>query len=142
MATIAEVKKIFENQLQAIFTLDQALAEERSALRRIAFAEGRPLTEVEVKRRKEIAATRGELAEAMEALGLDTVNALENASDVDSLLSKIDIVNQQLKDDLDSLKELEDKAAKVAAVASGMTQVIGKLLSFKAALLNGLPRVI
>jgi len=134
MKTIAEVKKGFENELQAIFSLDQALAEERSAIRRIAFAEGRLLTDSEVNRRKEIAATRGELAEAMEALGLDTVNALENASDVDSLLSKIDIVNQQLKDDLDSLKELEDKAAKVEAVANGMAQVVEGLLSFKTAL--------
>lgn len=134
MTTIAEVKKSFEKELQAIFSLDQALAEERSAIRRIAFAKGRPLTDSEVNRRKEIAATRGELAEAMEALGLDTVNALENASDVDSLLSKINIVNQQLEDDLDRLKKMADKAAKVEAVANGMAQVVKKLLSFKAAL--------
>lgn len=134
MTTIAEVKKSFESELLAIFSLDQSLAEERSAIKRIAFAEGRPLTDSEVKHRKGIAATRGELAEGMEALGLDTVNALEESSDVDLLLSKIDIVNQQLKDDLDRLKNLEDKAAKVEAVASGMAQVVEKLLSFKAAL--------
>jgi len=134
MTTIAEVKESFENELQAIFSLDQALAEERSALRRVAFAEGRPLTDEEVQRRKEIVATRGELAEAMEALGLDTVNALENASDVDSLLSKIALVNQQLEDDLDRLRQLEEKVAKVEAVASGMAQVINNLLSLKTAL--------
>lgn len=131
MITIAEVKTIFEYELQAIFSLDQALAEERSAIRRKAFAEGRPLTNVEVKRRKEIAATHGELAEAMEALSLDTVNALESASDVDLLLSKIGVVNQQLKDDLDRLKQLEDKVAKAEAVVSGMAQVVEKLLSLK-----------
>lgn len=134
MTTIAEVKESFESELLAIFSLDQALAEERSALRRMAFAEGRPLTDKEVQRRKEIVATRGELAEAMEALGLDTVNALENASDVDSLLSKIAMVNQQLKDDLDRLRQLEEKVAKAEAVASGMAQVINNLSSLKKAL--------
>lgn len=134
MTTIAEVKESFESELLAIFSLDQALAEERSALRRMAFAEGRPLTDKEVQRRKEIVATRGELAEAMEALGLDTVNALENASDVDSLLSKIAMVNQQLEDDLDRLRQLEEKVAKAEAVASGMAQVINNLSSLKKAL--------
>lgn len=134
MTTIAEVKSSFENELQAISSLDQTLAEERSAIKRGAFAEHRTLTDVEIKRRKEIAATRGDLAEAMETLGLDIINALENASDVDVLISKIRIVNQQLKDDLDGLKQLEEKVAKVKAVANGMAKVIKKLLSFKASM--------
>lgn len=131
MTTIAEVKASFEDQLQAIFVLDQTLSAERSALKRKAFAEGRPLTADEVKRRKEIAATRGELAEAMEVLALDTVDALENSSDVDKLLSNINAVNQQLKDDLDRLKKIEENAAKVEAVAKGLASVTGKLLDLK-----------
>ena len=131
MTTIAEVKASFEEQLQTIFALDQTLAAKRSALKRKAFAEGRQLTDDEVKRRKEIAATRGELAEAIEALALDTVDALENASDVDKLLSNIKIVNQQLKDDLDRLKQIEENAAKAEAIAKGMAEVIGKLLDLK-----------
>jgi hypothetical protein len=134
MTTIAEVKETFETELQAIFFLDQTLAEERSAIKMKAFAEDRPLTDEEVSRRKEIAATRGELAEAMEALALDTVNALENASDVDDLLSNIKAVNQQLKDDLDRFKQLEETAAKAEAVAKGMAGVIEKLLSLKTSL--------
>ena len=131
MTTIAEVKEAFEAELYAIFSLDQTLAEERSAIKRKAFVEGRPLTADEVERRKEIVATRGELAEAMEVLGLDTVNALENASDVDALLDSIGVVNQQLADDLERLKQIEEKAKKAEAVAKGLVEVTTKLLSLK-----------
>lgn len=131
MTTIAEVKESFETELHAIFALDQVLAAERSSLKRKAFVEGRKLTAEEVKRRKEIAATRGELAEAMEALALDTVDALESASDVDSLLANIGAVNQQLKDDLDRLKQLEKNVAKVEKVAKGMARVVEKLIGLK-----------
>lgn len=136
MATIAEVKASFETALQDIFLLDQTLAAERSALNRKAFAEGRPLTAREIERRKEIAATRGELAEAIEALALDTVAALENASDVDVLIARISAVNQNLQDDLDRLKKIEDRVAKVEAVANGLASVVGKLFDFKAVLVG------
>lgn len=134
MTTITELRDAFEAELHAIFSLDQTLAEERSAIKRKAFEEGRPLTAGEVERRKEIAATRGELAEAMEVLGLDTVDALEEASDVDKLLSSIGAVNQQLEDDLERLKKLEEKAKKAEAVAKGLAEVTSKLLSLKTAL--------
>lgn len=136
MVAIADVKKSFETELQAIFSLDQMLAAERSAIKRKAFSEGRVLTKEEINRRKEIAATRGELAEAMESLALDTVEALENASDVDKLLSSIGAVNQQLKDDLDRLQQIQESAAKVEAVAKGMTKVIANLVNFKKTLLS------
>lgn len=131
MTTIAEVKTLFENQLQAIFLLDQTLSAERSALKRKAFAENRQLTADEITRRKEISGTRGELAEAMKALALDTVDALENSSDIDALLIDIETVNQQLKDDLDRLKKIEENAAKVEAVAKGLASVTDKLLDLK-----------
>jgi len=131
VTTIAEVKESFETELHAIFSLDQALAAERSALKRKAFIEGRKLTAEEVKRRKEVAVTRGELAEAMEVLALDTVDALENASDVDNLLANIGAINQQLTDDLDRLKQLEKNVAKVEKIAKGMAEVVDKLLSLK-----------
>ena len=131
MTTIAEVKESFETELHNIFALDQELAAERSALKRKAFAEGRKLSDKEVKRRKEIAATRGELAEAMETLALDTVNALESASDVDKLLAHIGAVNQQLKDDLYRLKQLVENVEKVEKVAKGMAGVVEKLLDLK-----------
>lgn len=131
MTTIAEVKESFETELHAFFALDQVLAAERSALKRKAFVEGRKLTAEEVKRRKEIAATRGELAEAMETLALDTVDALESASDVDNLLANIGAVNQQLQDDLDRLKQFEENVAKVEKIAEGMVGVVDKLLGLK-----------
>jgi hypothetical protein len=134
MATIKEIKQSFETELLAIFSLDQSLAEERSAIKRLAFAQGRALTATEVQRLKQIAATRGELAEAIEDLGLDTVNALESVSDIDLLLSKIGIINQQLKDDLDHLKTIEDKAAKAQVVANGLLEIVDKLKSLKMSL--------
>jgi len=134
MTTIAEVKDVFETALQAINLLDQALADERKALKRNAFAEGRPLTDEEVIHRKEIVATRVKLADAMEVLALDTVDALENSSDVGQLIHNINAVNFQLENDLERLKQTEATAAKAAAVAGGMVSVVHKLLGFKAKL--------
>ncbi|WP_461535242.1 hypothetical protein [Spongorhabdus nitratireducens] len=134
MTTIAEVRECFEIELHAIFALDQALAAERSALKRKAFAQSRKLTDQEVKRRKEIVATRVELAEAIEALALDTVDALENASDVDSLLANIGAINQQLEDDLDHLKQLQKNAEQAQKVAEGMAAVVDKLIALKGVL--------
>ena len=127
MATIDEVKAAFEEQLQTIYVLDQSLGAERAELLRRAFKEGRALSDQEVKRRKEIASTRQELADALRILGLETVGALESASDVDSLLAEIEAINLQLKDDLDHLHNIAKYAGKVAKFASGMALVLEKL---------------
>ena len=104
MATIAEVRDAFETALAAIEELDQTLAAESKRIKGQAFDESRALNDAEVKRRKSISATRMELADSLEDLGLSTIDALENADDIDSLINVINATNQQLEDDLDHLK--------------------------------------
>ena len=127
MATIKEVRKAFEDELQAIFALDQHLSAERTAIKRKAFLKDRLLTDAEVAHRKEIAATRQELSEALRTLALETVDALEDASDVASLLAEINVVNQQLADDLARLKNMAEHADRATKVAAGLASVAEKL---------------
>ena len=131
MATIAEVQANFKTQLDAIEQLDQKLAAERKSIQTQAFMANRPMTAEEIARRKEIAATRGELGDAMETLSLDTASALNEASDVDTLIANLNSINQGLQDDLDKLQKLADTAAKAAAVASGMASIVTNLVSLK-----------
>lgn len=116
--TIATVRAAFQEQKDAITELDAALAKELKQLKVGAFRAGRKLTAAEVSRRKEIAVTRRDLGEALSDLGLDTLDALDNASDLDDLLDEIKAVNSQLEDDLERLKSIEHHAEIVANVAA------------------------
>lgn len=127
MATIAEVRNSFETALAAIEELDQTLAAETKRIRGQAFDEGRALNGAEVNRRKSIAATRMELADALEDLGLGTIDALENADDIDSLINVINATNQQLEDDLDHLKIMVEYAVTAAKVADGLAKAATQL---------------
>lgn len=134
MATIEEVKQVFEQKQQIIFSLDQGLAAERAALKRRAFREGRPMSYEEVARRKEISSTRLELAEALRVLALEKVEELENADDVDALLAEIEAINQQLADDLAHLNQLAEYADKAAKVTAGFAKLAEKLADFRPSL--------
>ena len=136
MATINEVRATFDAARAEISALDQALAAERTTIRRAAFHEGRPLTHAEIARRKEIAATRTKLAEALEALALSTIDALENADDLDNLLHSINSVNQQIDDDLARLTGLVDYAETAAKVVEGIAKSVEKLSEFRPNLLG------
>ena len=136
MTTIKEVTASFEEGLRAISVLDQTLAAEHSALKRNAFLEKRELTAEQVKRREEISATRGKLTEAMETLALDTVNALENASEVDRLLGSIEQINQQIQGDLDHLEKIEENAAKIRSVAESLASIVSSLSGFRSSLIE------
>ena len=136
MATIEEVRAEFEARRADISELDQALAAERKAIRRTAFHAGRSLTPDEIGRRKEIAATRLELAESLEALSLSTIDALENAEDLDDLLHAISSVNQQLDDDLTRLQDLVEHSEAAARVADGIANAAAKLAEFRPTLIG------
>ena len=136
MATIEEVRAAFDAGRAEISALDQALAAERTAIRRAAFHAGRPLTPEEIARRKEIAAARFELAESLEALALSTIDALENAEDLDDLLHAINSVNQQIDDDLARLQDLVDHAEAAAKVADGIAKAAEKLAQFRPTLVG------
>lgn len=127
MATIAEVRESFETAFAAIAVLDQTLAAESKMIKRRAFKEGRPLEDVEIARRKAIAATRMELGDALQDLGLSAIDALENSDDIDLLIGEINAVNQQLKDDLDHLKTMAAHAEKAAKVAEALATAAGKI---------------
>ena len=136
MTTIKQVTASFEEGLRAISVLDQTLAAEHSALKRNAFLEKRELTAEQVKRREEISATRGKLTEAMETLALDTVDALENASEIDRLLGSIEQINQQIQGDLDHLEKIEENAAKIRSVAESLASIVSSLSGLRSSLIE------
>lgn len=136
MVTIDEVRATFDAGRAGISALDQALAAERTTIRREAFHAGRQLTPEEIARRKEIGATRTELAEALEVLALSTIDELENAEDLDNLLHSINSVNQQLDDDLAGLQGLVDYAEAAATVAESIAEAVEKLAALRPSLLG------
>ena len=127
MATVKQVNAAFERALNDIASLDRALAAERKALKLKAFQAGRDMTASEIKRRKTIAATRLELSEALADLAVGTIDALDNADDVKALLQEVKATNQQLADDLASLKKKAAYAAKVAKVTSSLADAAEKI---------------
>ena len=131
MATIEEVRAAFVAGRTEISALDEALAAERAAIRRSAFQDRRSLTPEEITRRKEVAATRFELAESLTMLALSTIDELESAEDLDDLLHTINSVNQQLDDDLVRLQDLVDYAETAAKVAKGIANAAEKLAEFR-----------
>ena len=136
MATIDEVSAAFDAARREISDLDQALAEERTAIRRKAFRDQRPLTDEEIARRKAIAASRLELVDALETLTFSTLKAMENADDLDDLLHAINSVNQQLDDDLSRLAEIVNYAQSAAKVAESIASAAEKLTELRPTLLG------
>lgn len=132
MATIAKVREAFETALTAIEELDQALKSESKRIKGQAFDEGRDLTDAEIERRKSNSATRMKLAESLEDLGLGTIDSLENSDNIDRLIKEINATNQQLKDDLDHLKNMVEYAETAAKVADGLAKAVAKLVEFAA----------
>ena len=130
-ATIEEVRESFKTQRKAITDLDAVLAVERKALKLRAFKERRPLSTAEVGRRKEIAATRMELADSLQELSLDILERLENASDVNTLLNELKAINQGLEDDLDRLGVIEKYADLAANVAAALASAAKTLAAFR-----------
>ncbi|MEM7221928.1 MAG: hypothetical protein AAF495_03050 [Pseudomonadota bacterium] len=128
--TIEEIRTTFQTTRDAIAQLDGELAAERKAIKVAAFRAGRPLTADEVARRKQIAATRLELAEALQELSLNTLDALDSAPEVAALVNEINAINQQLTDDLNHLKQIEkfaETAAKVAEMLAEAAKVVASL---------------
>ena len=131
MATIATVSKEFLARRAEIDALDQGLDQERRAMEIAAFDAGRDLTDTEKQRRKEIGATRQELAEALRVLALTTLERLNDADDVAALNNEIARINEMLKDDLEHLKKIEEHAKTAAKVLAGLASVAKKVANFK-----------
>lgn len=129
--SVQVIREGFEETLNEINILDGKLAEEYSAIEEKAFIDGRELSNDEINHLRQISARQDKLADLTEILALDTIDALENSSDVDALLDKIEGVNQQLEDDLDRLQQIEENAQKVQKVAEGLAKIVEKLIEFK-----------
>lgn len=135
MATLEDVRKSFKDERTAIAELDRALAAERKKIKVTAFRANRRLSKAEVTRRKEIAATRTELGEALQVLALNTIDGLEIAEDVDDLLRELEFINRELKDDLAKLKKIESYAENVAKFASGLAKLVERVTALRPSLL-------
>ncbi len=128
--TVADVRAAFQIQRDAITALDAALAQESNKQEVDAVDQGRDLSAAEESRLDQISDTRIELAKALSELALDTLDALDNASDVDDLLDEIKAVNKQLEDALEHLKTIEGYAeivANVAAMAEKVVTILARL---------------
>ena len=134
MATIAEVRGAFEAQKGAIEQLDADLTAERKRIKQQAFMENRDMTAAEKEERRQIGAIQFELGEALQELGLGTLDNVNNASDLDPLITEINAIQGQLNDDLERLRQKERFAAKAADVAGKLASGAQKLLALKAAL--------
>ena len=136
MATVDEVRATFDAARLEISELDQALAAERKEIRHAAFHAQRPLTDEEIARRRAIAVTRSELADALETLALSTFDSVESADDLEDLLHAINSINQQLDDDISRLMEVANYAESAAKVAESIADVAAKLTEFRPTLLG------
>jgi len=137
MSTIEEIKAAFDTESKALGSLNRALNKERNDIRRRGLREDRDLTDAETTRLEEIAAARREINRLTEKLGAETVELLDNADDVDSLLAELETINQGLSAGLGQLQSLEAYAEKVEKITSGFVSVTGKLLDFRNTLLIG-----
>ena len=132
MTTINEIRVRFDDARAAIAQLDQDLAAERSEIRKTAFREARrPLTPPEIARRKEIASTRTELADALETLALDTIDVIEADEGLHDVIHGLQSINLQLDDDLKRLREITRHAKNAASVAASMANLVDKLIGLR-----------
>ena len=133
--TIATVRAAFQLQRDAITTLDAALAAESNKLEVDAVDQGRDLTPAEENRLDQISDTRSGLAKALGKLALDTLEALDNASDLNDLLDEIRAVNNELEDHLEHLKIIEEYAEVVANVVAMAEEAVTILAQLRPSLI-------
>lgn len=124
-----DIREDFLTRRAEIDALDQALASERRAIQDNAADDGRLMNAEEKQRRKDIGATRQELAEALEALALATLDRLNNNGEIAALNSELERVNQMLEDDLENLKQKEEYAEAAAKVMAGLATAAAKVAS-------------
>ena len=133
--TIETVRAAFQVQRDAITTLDATLAQESNNLEVDAVDQGRDLTPAEESRLDQIAVTRTETAKALGKLALDTLEALDNASDLNDLLDEIKAVNNELEDHLEHLKTIERYAEVVANVVAIAEKAVTTLAELRPSLI-------
>lgn len=122
-----EVMQHFRGVRGDLTELDKKLDQERRAIRLTAFQAGRRQTVEEIARRKEIAAERLEVADALEELALETIAGLDGTEDVQKILSSMALINAELGGDLQRLKQLEEYAALADKIMKGLVKGVAKL---------------
>lgn len=131
MPTIAEISIAFDTALEKITALDESLAVQSEALEQKAFEEQRDLTPEENAKYDAIATAREKLGDALEKLALVTIDGLEQASDFDTQIGKINAINEELTEALEHLNTLVEVAEKTAVIATGLATVAEKLLALR-----------
>lgn len=133
--TIATVRAAYQVQRNAITSLDAALARESNKLEIDAVDQGRDLTAADESRLDQISATRTGLAKSLGKLALETLEALDNASDLNELLDEIKAVNNELEDHLEHLKTIEEYAEVVANVVAMAEKAVSTLAKLRPSLI-------
>lgn len=125
--TKKEVVDHFKSLRSDLYELDKKLDNERRDIRLKAFRESRAQTPDETARRKEIAAQRLEIADALKELALETIAELDRTEDLQNLIAAMTHINAELVDDLENLKRLEEYAALADKVIKGLVKGVEKL---------------
>ena len=120
MSKVSTIQASFEACRDEITKLDELLSEEITEIETKAFEESRSITDSETSRMDDVDSLRSILTTKLAALGLETLEAIEASSGLDSVLTKIEGINQELTEELKDL-------SKVAKYTEKVVDILGKI---------------
>lgn len=93
----------------------------------VAFAQNRPLTEAEREQRRQLRASQTEVRDAFVQLAFVTLQRLDNSIEILSLNQRMQTIQKNLADDLETLKNIEMIADTVAKVSDSIAKVVAQI---------------
>lgn len=132
--TVEQIVAVADEARRALFDLELELQKEIDGLRFVAFKENRPLTAAEKDLRNQLRASQGEIRDSHAELAYVTLARLDNSEEVKLLKQRIDEVNHNLKDDLETLAKIQRLAVKVANVADQVAKIVKEVATKAASL--------
>ncbi len=130
--TVAEVVAEANAARAELAALERELQEEIDAIDLTAFKERRPRTAEELARRKERRASQAEVREGFKVLAFVTAQRLDDTTEVEHLIRRMNDVNAGLQDDLERLKRVVTYAETAAKVTDTLARVAEKLAAVAA----------
>lgn len=92
-----------------------------------AFKAGRPLSDADINKRKELRTAQMEVRDQFNVLGFVTMDRLDDTAEVSQLLHQMHTINVGLQDDFARLKEIERYSAIIAQVVDAIAKATEKL---------------
>jgi len=92
-----------------------------------AFKAGRPLSEADKAKRRELRSAQMEVREQFNVLGFVTMDRLDDTAEVSQLLHQMHTINAGLQDDFARLKKIERYSAIIAQVVDAIAKATERL---------------